>query len=228
MTIRLHQGDLPADLATRPQRRDRYRDAGPQPASRPALPGAALRRRRQRRSGADSPARQTRAPNLKRLLADPAVLKIFHFARFDLAILPSTISASSPTPVYCTKIASKLSRTYTDRHGLKDLVRELLGVEHLQAAAVVRTGAPELTDAQQAYAASDVLLSAPAAATSSTPCWRARAHRHGAGLLRLPADPGAARSRRLGRRRTFSRMSSEGRGRRGALNSPPEWGKAEG
>jgi ribonuclease D len=96
------------------------------------------------------------APNLKRLLADPAVLKIFHFARFDIAVLFKTLGVM-PTPVYCTKIASRLSRTYTDRHGLKDLVREVLGIDLSKQQQSSDWGAEELSEAQVAYAASDVL-----------------------------------------------------------------------
>ena len=96
------------------------------------------------------------APNLKRLLADPAVLKLFHFGRFDIAMFALHLGVVT-APVYCTKIASKLARTYTDRHGLKDLVRELLGVEISKAQQSSDWGAETLTDAQVAYAASDVL-----------------------------------------------------------------------
>jgi ribonuclease D len=99
---------------------------------------------------------QTEAPNLTRLLADPNVTKIFHFARFDLAILQKTFGVRA-SPVYCTKIASKLTRTYTDRHGLKDLLRELLGVDISKQQQSSDWGADNLTDAQLAYAASDVL-----------------------------------------------------------------------
>lgn len=99
---------------------------------------------------------QKRAPNLERLLADPAVLKLFHFARFDLATLAHAFGVM-PAPVYCTKIASKLARTYTDRHGLKDLTRELLGIDLSKAQQSSDWGAPELSEAQLAYAASDVL-----------------------------------------------------------------------
>jgi len=99
---------------------------------------------------------QTEAPNLARLLADPQVTKIFHFARFDLAILQKTFGLRT-TPVYCTKIASKLTRTYTDRHGLKDLVRELLAVDISKQQQSSDWGAANLTEAQLAYAASDVL-----------------------------------------------------------------------
>ena len=95
-------------------------------------------------------------PNLKALMTDPAVLKIFHFARFDIAALKHGLGVVTG-PVYCTKIASKLSRTYTDRHGLKDLVRELLGVELSKQQQSSDWGADKLSDAQLAYAASDVL-----------------------------------------------------------------------
>ena len=96
------------------------------------------------------------APNLKRLLADAAIVKIFHFGRFDIATLFKTFEVM-PTPVYCTKIASRLTRTYTDKHGLKDLVRELLGTELSKQLQLSDWGAVELTEAQLAYAASDVL-----------------------------------------------------------------------
>ena len=99
---------------------------------------------------------QTSAPNLTRLLADPQVVKIFHFARFDLAVLHKTFAIMAG-PVWCTKIASKLARTYTDRHGLKDLVRELLGVELSKQQQSSDWAAETLSEAQQAYAASDVL-----------------------------------------------------------------------
>lgn len=99
---------------------------------------------------------QTRAPNLARLLADPDVLKIFHFGRFDIAVLERAFGVEVG-PVYCTKIASRLVRTYTDRHGLKDLVRELLGVELSKQQQSSDWAATTLSDAQLAYAASDVL-----------------------------------------------------------------------
>ena len=95
------------------------------------------------------------APNLKRLLADKTLLKIFHFARFDLGMLYKAFGVM-PEPVYCTKIASRLSRTYTDKHGLKDLVREILGQEISKQQQSSDWGATDLTDAQVAYAASDV------------------------------------------------------------------------
>ncbi|MGO9389986.1 ribonuclease D [Rhodoblastus sp.] len=99
---------------------------------------------------------QTRAPNLTRLLVDEKVTKIFHFARFDLAILQKTFGFRA-RPVYCTKIASRMTRTYTDRHGLKDLLRDLLGVEISKQQQSSDWGADNLTEAQLAYAASDVL-----------------------------------------------------------------------
>ncbi|WP_269714950.1 ribonuclease D [Caulobacter sp. NIBR2454] len=96
------------------------------------------------------------APNLKALLADPGVLKIFHFGRFDIAMFDLHLGVTT-TPVYCTKIASKLARTYTDRHGLKDVVRECAGVELSKAQQSSDWGSATLSPEQLAYAASDVL-----------------------------------------------------------------------
>jgi len=96
------------------------------------------------------------APNLKRLLTDPRVLKIFHFGRFDIAMFQHYLGVTT-APVYCTKIASKLARTYTDRHGLKDVTKELLGVDISKAQQSSDWGQTSLTPEQQAYAASDVL-----------------------------------------------------------------------
>jgi ribonuclease D len=101
------------------------------------------------------PQGHTDAPNLKKLLADKSVLKIFHFARFDLGVLYKAFGVM-PEPVYCTKIASRLVRTYTDRHGLKDLVKELLNIDLSKQQQTSDWGAPELSDAQREYAASDV------------------------------------------------------------------------
>src|SRR3569833_2103536 len=95
------------------------------------------------------------APNLKRLLADSSVTKLFHFARFDVAMFRRYLGVIC-APIYCTKIASKLVRTYTDRHGLKDLVRELLSVDLSKEQQSSDWGAPELTEKQLAYAANDV------------------------------------------------------------------------
>jgi ribonuclease D len=157
MTIRIHRGDLP-DLA-------RYTGVRAVAIDTETM-GLSLTRDRlcvvQLSPGdgsADvvqiaSPAAD--APNLKRLLADPNLLKIFHFARFDLGMLQKTF-AVMPEPVYCTKIASRLCRTYTDKHGLKDLVREVLGHDLSKQQQLSDWGAPGLTDAQLSYAASDAL-----------------------------------------------------------------------
>ncbi|WP_298811485.1 ribonuclease D [uncultured Sphingomonas sp.] len=95
------------------------------------------------------------APNLKRVLADPARLKLYHFGRFDIAALRFYLGVVA-APVYCTKIASRLVRTYTDRHGLKELVKELLGQDISKQQQSSDWGGPELSDAQRDYAASDV------------------------------------------------------------------------
>lgn len=155
MTIRLHRGDLP-DLA-------RYQGAvaidtetmGLQPA-RDRLCVVQLSPGDGSADVVQIPQGAVDAPNLKALLSDPNRLKIFHFARFDLAILLHTFSVVA-TPVYCTKIASRLTRTYTDKHGLKDNLRELLGVEVSKQQQLSDWGAEKLSDAQIAYAASDVL-----------------------------------------------------------------------
>ncbi|WP_370227762.1 ribonuclease D [Cognatishimia sp.] len=99
---------------------------------------------------------QTEAPNLCKLLEDPDVLKLFHFGRFDIAAMFTAFGATT-APVYCTKIASKMVRTYTDRHGLKNLLQELLGVDISKLQQMSDWGAAELTTAQLDYAASDVL-----------------------------------------------------------------------
>lgn len=96
------------------------------------------------------------APNLKAVLGDRSLVKIFHYARFDLAVIAQYLNVHA-APLWCTKIASKLTRTYTDRHGLKDLCRELLGVDLSKAQQSSDWGAPDLSDAQLNYAASDVL-----------------------------------------------------------------------
>jgi ribonuclease D len=99
---------------------------------------------------------QTTAPNLCAMLTDPQVLKLFHFGRFDIAVLLHRFGVTT-APVYCTKIASKLGRTYTDRHGLKFLLQEMLGIDISKLQQMSDWGAPNLTDAQLDYAASDVL-----------------------------------------------------------------------
>ena len=155
MTIRLHRDDLP-DIT-------RYRGAV---AIDTETMGLDPRRDRlclvQLSPGDGSadvvqiPAGHTDAPNLKRLLGDGTLLKIFHFARFDLGMLQKGFGVMA-APVYCTKIASRLTRTYTDKHGLKDLTRDLLGVDVSKQQQLSDWGAETLTDAQLAYAASDVL-----------------------------------------------------------------------
>ena len=156
MTIRLHRGDLP-DLA-------RYKVGAV--AIDTETMGLDPRRDRlcvvQLSPGDGSadvvqmPPEAPAAPNLTKLLADANVLKIFHFARFDLGALSQAFGVM-PGPVYCTKIASRLARTYSDKHGLKDLVRELLGVDLSKQQQLSDWGAADLTDSQVAYAASDVL-----------------------------------------------------------------------
>jgi ribonuclease D len=156
MTIRIHRGDLP-DLA-------HYASVQSIAIDTETM-GLSLARDRlclvQLSPGDGSadvvqiPAQAADAPNLKRLLADANVLKIFHFARFDLGMLLKNLGVM-PSPVYCTKIASRLTRTYTDKHGLKDLVREVLGHDLSKQQQSSDWGAAALTDAQIAYAASDV------------------------------------------------------------------------
>jgi ribonuclease D len=155
MTITLHKGDLPAGLSFPHGVAIDTEALGLKPA-RDRLCLVQL-------SGGDGNAHlvqiapgQKEAPRLVALLADPAVLKIFHFARFDVALMLHTFGVMT-APVYCTKIASKLTRTYTDRHGLKELARELVDVDMSKAQQSSDWGAETLTAEQQAYAASDVL-----------------------------------------------------------------------
>ncbi len=154
MKIKLHKGDLPDGL-----------DLGPVVAIDTETLGLSYVRDRlclaQLSAGDDvchavqfAPGAYE-APNLKRLLTDPKVLKIFHFARFDVAMFKRHLGVTT-APIYCTKIASKLVRTYTDKHGLKDLVRELLNVDLSKEQQSSDWGAPNLTERQLAYAANDV------------------------------------------------------------------------
>ena len=155
MSIKLHQGDLPDSV-----------DFGDSVAIDTETMGLNPHRDRlclvQLSAGDGNchlvqiPAEGRNAPNLTRLLTDPKVLKLFHFARFDVAVLRHALGAEC-APIYCTKIASRLARTYTDRHGLKDLCRELLDVDLSKQQQSSDWGAARLTDAQKAYAASDVL-----------------------------------------------------------------------
>jgi ribonuclease D len=155
MTIRLHRGDLP-DLA-------RYTDSVAVDTETMGLHPHRDRLCVVQLSTGDGSADvvqilkgHTGAPNLKALLANPKITKIFHFARFDLAALYNAFGVM-PQPVYCTKIASRLSRTYTDRHGLKDLVREVLNIDLSKQQQSSDWGSQSLSEAQLAYAASDVL-----------------------------------------------------------------------
>ncbi|VDC23470.1 ribonuclease D [Pseudogemmobacter humi] len=155
MAIHLHQNDLPDGL-----------DLGPVVAIDTETMGLDPRRDRLcvvQLSAGDGDAHlvqiargQTSAPNLERLLTDPARLKLFHFGRFDIAALQRAFGVTT-APVWCTKIASKLIRTYTDRHGLKYLLADLVGVDVSKQQQTSDWGAAELTDAQKDYAASDVL-----------------------------------------------------------------------
>jgi ribonuclease D len=155
MTIRLHRGDLP-DLS-------RYSRAvaidtetmGLEP-HRDRLCVVQLSPGDGSADVVQIPAGAKDAPNLKRLLADPAILKIFHFARFDIAVLYHAFGVM-PSPLFCTKIASRLARTYTDKHGLKDVTRDLLGLDLSKQQQLSDWGAETLTEPQLAYAASDVL-----------------------------------------------------------------------
>ncbi|HUO53929.1 MAG TPA: ribonuclease H-like domain-containing protein [Rhodoblastus sp.] len=155
MTIRLHHGDLPDDHQPGPSVAIDTETLGLNP-HRDRLCLVQISRGDGQADLIQIDRGQTAAPNLARMLADPAVLKIFHFARFDLAILQQTFGLRV-APVYCTKIASRLTRTYTDRHGLKDLVRDLLAVEISKQQQTSDWGAEKLSEAQLAYAASDVL-----------------------------------------------------------------------
>jgi ribonuclease D len=155
MTIRLHRGDLPDDHALGPVVAIDTETLGLNP-HRDRLCLVQLSRGDGTADLVQIGADQKRAPNLERLLADPEVLKLFHFGRFDIAVLMHRFGVLT-TPVYCTKIASKLTRTYTDRHGLKDLARETIGVELSKQQQSSDWGAAELSEAQCAYAASDVL-----------------------------------------------------------------------
>ena len=155
MTVRLHRGDLP-DLSrytssvaidTETMGRNAHRDRLCVVQLSPGDGSADV---------VQIPKGHTDAPNLKALLGNPAITKIFHFARFDITTLFHSFGVM-PQPIYCTKIASRLSRTYTDRHGLKDLVRELLNDDLSKQQQSSDWGADTLTEAQLAYAASDVL-----------------------------------------------------------------------
>jgi ribonuclease D len=155
MTVRLHRGDLP-DLS-------RYTSSVAIDTETMGLNPHRDRLCVVQLSNGDGsadvvqiPRDHANAPNLKALLGNPAITKIFHFARFDVAALYHAFGVMAQ-PVYCTKIASRLSRTYTDRHGLKDLVREVLNIDLSKQQQSSDWGAQQLNEAQLAYAASDVL-----------------------------------------------------------------------
>ena len=155
MAVRLHEGDVPEGY-----------DFGQAVAIDTETMGLAVGRDRLcvvQLSRGDGDAEVVRigpgqrtAPRIAAMLADPKIVKLFHFGRFDMAVMSHAFGVMA-APVYCTKIASKLARTYTDRHGLKDLVKELLGVDLSKQQQSSDWGAPSLSDAQLAYAASDVL-----------------------------------------------------------------------
>ena len=155
MTIRLHRGDLPDGFEPGPILAIDTETLGLNP-QRDRLCVVQLSRGDGTADVVQIPKGAPAPANLCRVLADPGVLKLFHFARFEIAALEKAFGVVT-APVYCTKIASKLVRTYTDRHGLKDLVRELLGVELSKQQQSSDWGADTLTEAQLGYAASDVL-----------------------------------------------------------------------
>src|SRR3954469_24019251 len=155
MTIRFHRGDLPAGYDPGAAIAVDTETLGLNP-HRDRLCVVQLSRGDGTADVVQIPKDGARPETLVRLLGERSVLKIFHFARFDLAVLFHRLGVM-PGPVYCTKIASRLVRTYTDRHGLKDLVRELLGIELSKQQQSSDWAATTLSDAQLAYAASDVL-----------------------------------------------------------------------
>ena len=207
MTIRLHRGDLP-DLS-------RYKDSVAIDTETMGLNPHRDRLCVVQMSNGDGsadviqiPKGHTDAPNLKALLANPAVTKIFHFARFDLAALYNTFGVM-PQPVYCTKIASRLTRTYTDRHGLKDLVREVLNIDLSKQ--------QQSSDwARRASARRSSLMPRPtccicmACGSASTPCWRAKAARRWRKPVSISCRPGPSSISAVGRPRTSSRIRDRG------------------
>jgi ribonuclease D len=155
MTIRLHRGDLPDLSAYKGAVAIDTETMGLDP-DRDRLCVVQLSPGDGSADVVQIAAGQKKAPNIERLLADTSLLKIFHYARFDLGMLYKGFGVMAQ-PVYCTKIASRLVRTYTDKHGLKDLARELLGIDLSKQQQLSDWGADELTDAQVSYAAADVL-----------------------------------------------------------------------
>ena len=216
MTVRLHRGDLP-DLS-------RYTDSVAIDTETMGLHPHRDRLCVVQMSNGDGsadvvqiPKDHADAPNLKALLANPKITKIFHFARFDLAALYNAFGVM-PQPVYCTKIASRLCRTYTDRHGLKDLVREVLNIDLSKQQQSSDWGSQTLSEAQLAYAASDVLHLHALARTPRCHAGARGPPGAGASLFRISADAGKARSAGLGHRGHLCAFVS----RTGAL--PPRFG----
>ena len=155
MTIRLHRGDLP-DLSAYKGAVAIDTEAMGLDPNRDRLCVVQLSPGDGSADVVQIGAGQRKAPNIEQLLADKSILKIFHFARFDLGMLAKTFGVMA-APVYCTKIASRLAWTYTDKHGLKDLAREVLGIDLSKQQQLSDWGADELSDAQVSYAATDVL-----------------------------------------------------------------------
>jgi len=155
MTVRLHRGDLPNLNAYKGAVAIDTETMGLDP-SRDRLCVVQLSPGDGSADVVQIAAGQKSAPNIQRLLADKSVVKIFHYGRFDMGVLFKAFGVMAE-PVYCTKIASRLARTYTDRHGLKDLAREILGVDLSKQQQSSDWGAETLTDPQVAYAATDVL-----------------------------------------------------------------------
>ena len=155
MTVKLHHGDLPADLTLGPVVAIDTETMGLNP-HRDRLCLVQLSAGDGNAHLVQMPRGPQKAPRLAALLADPNVLKLFHFGRFDIAVLEHALGVRCE-PVYCTKIAAKLTRTFTDRYGLKDLCRELLGIDLSKQQQTSDWGADLLTEEQLSYAASDVL-----------------------------------------------------------------------
>jgi ribonuclease D len=155
MTIRLHRGDLPNLSAYKGAVAIDTETMGLDP-NRDRLCVVQLSPGDGSADVVQIAAGQRKAPNIEKLLADKSILKIFHYARFDLGVLANAFGVMAE-PVYCTKIASRLARTYTDKHGLKDLAREVLGVDLSKQQQLSDWGGDALSDAQVAYAATDVL-----------------------------------------------------------------------
>ena len=219
MTIRLHRGDLP-DLS-------RYKDSVAIDTETMGLNPHRDRLCVVQMSNGDGsadviqiPKGHTDAPNLKALLANPAVTKIFHFARFDLAALYNTFGVM-PQPVYCTKIASRLTRTYTDRHGLKDLVREVLNIDLSKQQQSSDWGSREPQRGAARLCRLRRAASACACASGSTPCSRAKAATSWRRPVSTSCRPGQSSISAAGRPRTSSRIRDRGYlKRRGACFRP--------